>query len=197
MSKRELERYLAEGLSLEQIGRRVGRSPSTISYHLKKHGLRPVNQGKHANRGALPEEALREVAARGASIREIARTLDRRPATVRYWIRRYGIRTRGMALRKPELEAARRTGVKRVESDLRASRAHPVRSRGPCYYRCARCRSEKVSEWRRRAKRKLVASAGGRCVLCGYDECPAALQFHHLDPANKSFNISRGGVTRA
>ncbi len=38
MSKGELQGYLAQGLSLEQIGRRVGRNPSTISYHLKKHG---------------------------------------------------------------------------------------------------------------------------------------------------------------
>jgi IS30 family transposase len=57
MSKEELERYLAEGLSLEQIGKRVGRNPSTVSYHLKKHGLKPVNQGKHANKGRLSEES--------------------------------------------------------------------------------------------------------------------------------------------
>jgi IS30 family transposase len=47
MCKEELERYLAEGLSLAQIGERVGRNPSTISYHLKKHGLKPVNQQRH------------------------------------------------------------------------------------------------------------------------------------------------------
>jgi IS30 family transposase len=32
MTKEGLEEYLAEGLSLEQIGKRVGRNPSTISY---------------------------------------------------------------------------------------------------------------------------------------------------------------------
>jgi hypothetical protein len=58
MEKEELEHYLAEGLSLEQIGKRVGRNPSTVSYNLKKHGLKPVNQGKHANKGAIPPQIL-------------------------------------------------------------------------------------------------------------------------------------------
>lgn len=43
----------------------------------------------------------------------------------------------------------------------------------------------------------LVAEAGGACVICGYERCPAALQFHHLQPSDKSFVISRRGVTRS
>jgi hypothetical protein len=35
-----------------------------------------------------------------------------------------------------------------------------------------------------------VAAAGGRCVLCGYDRCSSALQFHHVDPATKSFDVN-------
>jgi hypothetical protein len=48
MSKEELERYLAEGPSLEQIGKQVGHDPSTVSYHFQKHGLVPVGHGVHA-----------------------------------------------------------------------------------------------------------------------------------------------------
>lgn len=197
MTKEELQRYLVEGLSLAQIGERVGRSPSTVSYHLKKHGLKPVNQGRHANRGRVSEDALREMAARGWTLRQIAASLDRSPSTIRYWARKFGIQTQRMGLRRPELERGRRAGIKRVESTcLRHGRAiFVLEARGS--YRCSKCRTENVSEWRRRAKRKLIAASGGRCALCGYDECPAALQFHHLEPANKSFNISRGGVTRS
>jgi hypothetical protein len=59
-----------------------------------------------------------------------------------------------------------------------------------------RCRQEAVSERRRRVKRILVEEAGGRCWLCGFSRCAAALQFHHLDPAEKAFSLSRRGVTR-
>ena len=39
-------------------------------------------------------------------------------------------------------------------------------------------------------KRTLVADAGGCCSVCGYDRCIANLQFHHIDPATKSFAMS-------
>jgi hypothetical protein len=56
---------------------------------------------------------------------------------------------------------------------------------------------EAVVEWRRRKKAKLVAEAGGRCVLCGYDRCLAALEFHHRDRRTKSFGLSLRGLTRS
>jgi hypothetical protein len=54
-----------------------------------------------------------------------------------------------------------------------------------------------VAEWRRRAKRRLIEAAGGRCVICGYDRYEKALHFHHLDPATKSFGLAMRGQTRA
>jgi len=41
-----------------------------------------------------------------------------------------------------------------------------------------------------------VSEAGGACVLCGYDRCLAALEFHHLDPTQKRFAIGGRGLTR-
>jgi hypothetical protein len=54
-----------------------------------------------------------------------------------------------------------------------------------------------VSNRRRRVKELLVAEAGGRCAACGFSEYLGALHFHHRDPAAKSFELSRQGVTRA
>lgn len=39
-------------------------------------------------------------------------------------------------------------------------------------------------------KQILVNTFGGRCCLCGYDTCNAALDFHHLDSNEKEFNIA-------
>lgn len=41
----------------------------------------------------------------------------------------------------------------------------------------------------RRKKRYLIEMLGGECVKCAYSRCIAALDFHHLDPASKSFEI--------
>lgn len=42
-----------------------------------------------------------------------------------------------------------------------------------------------------------VEYKGGRCENCGYDRCLGALEFHHLDPTKKDFNISSKGYTRS
>jgi len=64
-------------------------------------------------------------------------------------------------------------------------------------YRCKRCRSEAVARRRRKVKQLLVKQAGGRCQLCGYERCLAALEFHHLDPKEKSFGLAQRGITRS
>ena len=43
----------------------------------------------------------------------------------------------------------------------------------------------------------LVDEAGGACVLCGYDRFAGALQFHHVDPSTKRFDLSLKGVARS
>lgn len=53
-----------------------------------------------------------------------------------------------------------------------------------------------VSESRRKLKLRCVAYKGGKCEKCGYSKCPAALQFHHLDPKKKDFGLG-GGRTRS
>ena len=64
-------------------------------------------------------------------------------------------------------------------------------------YRCKKCRTDSVAKRRRKVKDILVEEAGGKCLICGYDKCVAALQFHHLDPTEKSFGIAAKGATRS
>jgi DNA-binding CsgD family transcriptional regulator len=196
MSKEELERYLAEGLSLEQIGNRVGRSPSTISYHLKKHGLKPVNQGKHANKGRISEQELQILVNGGATLREMAAELDRSVATIRHWLKKYGLVVDG-SRRRALAKQARKAGLKyaALECEHHGLTKFVLEGRG--YFRCMQCRKERVSEWRRRVKRRLVEEAGGACLICGYHKCLAALEFHHRDRKTKLFALSRQGVTRS
>jgi transposase len=197
MCKEELEGYLADGLSLEQIGKRVGRHASTVSYHLKKHGLRPVNQRRHRERGALPKAELEQLHAQGASLREIAEHFDRGVNTVRYWLQKYELGPTTGGLRRAAIKQARLAGKRDVELECprHGTSAHVLEKGGRV--RCKRCRSQAVSESRRRIKRILVEEAGGACLICGYDRCIAALEFHHRDRKKKLFALSRKGATRS
>jgi hypothetical protein len=53
-----------------------------------------------------------------------------------------------------------------------------------------RCNSCNTKIRRIRAKAAAIAYLGGKCVRCGYDKHPAALEFHHRDPNEKDFTIA-------
>jgi transposase-like protein len=197
MKKEELEQYLAEGLSLEQIGKRVGRTPSTISYHLKKHGLKPVNQQRHLRRVPIDEEQLRELHAEGATLREIARELDRSVSSIRYWIEKFGLGPTAGGRRRAAAIRARLAGEREVRLSCRkhGTTTHVLEAGNRL--RCKRCRSEAVAKSRREQKRILVEEAGGACLICGYSKCLAALEFHHRVRKTKLFALSHQGVTRS
>lgn len=40
-----------------------------------------------------------------------------------------------------------------------------------------------------RYKKRAVLYLGGKCSICGYDKCIAALECHHLDPTQKDTSI--------
>ena len=54
-----------------------------------------------------------------------------------------------------------------------------------------------VSKRRRELRQKAVELLGGKCSMCGYNKCEAALEFHHLDPLLKDFSVSTRGLTRS
>lgn len=45
-------------------------------------------------------------------------------------------------------------------------------------------------QWKRNKKREYVEHKGGACLLCGYDHYEGALDFHHLNPKEKEFQIT-------
>lgn len=159
-------------------------------------------RSKYAPRGGLSRAQLEPLVVSGATIREMAIELDRSPSTVRHWLKRHGLRVSNRRGRRPyipreHVEAAladgRRTldGVCPIHGDTVFVIENSRRAR------CRECRIRRVMARRRTTKRILVEEAGGSCRLCGYDRCLAALEFHHLDPATKSFALSLRGVTRS
>ena len=165
-----------------------GRSPSTVAYWVNKHGLASRHAPKHAARGGIARDVLQPLVESGLSIREIAAELGLSACTVRHWLRKYGLATaRAARLRD-------RVAGPLARCERHGPTPHATGSDG--YLRCRRCRAEAVVRRRARVRAALIAEAGGRCAICGYDSHPAALQFHHVDPATKIFTV-RDGDTRS
>ena len=145
----------------------------------------------------MDRDQLKAYLERGLSQREIGKLLGVAPSTVSYWIGRHGL-SLPRAVRRAQVEEALREGRNYV---MRTCRRHGRTEfalvgseRRP---RCKICRSEAVARRRRKLKELLIEEAGGQCQLCGYDECVASLEFHHVDPKTKSFGVGQNGITRS
>jgi len=113
---------------------------------------------------------------------------------VRHWLKKHRLST------APAEQRRRRREARDAESSTVLERCHRhgltehyLDSSG--HYRCKRCRTDAVIRRRRKVKQMLVIESGSRCRICGYDRYSGALEFHHLDPATKSFGLSVRGLT--
>ena len=195
MDEDSLRLLLAQGMSVEAIGRRFARDPSTVSYWMSKYGLQAPNRDKYAAKGGIERETLEGLVAAGMSIAEIAEDVGRSKGTVRHWLTRYGLRTQHAVgiQRSAPARVARDAGLLTVTMNCPHHGETKFILEGRGSYRCKRCRIERVVAHRRSVKARLVAEAGGRCAVCGYDRFLGALEFHHLDPAQKRLGLSYRG----
>jgi transposase-like protein len=199
MDGESLKLLLAQGVSVEEIARRFGKNPATVSYWMKKHGLVAPNREKYASKGGIDQETLEELVERGMTIAEIATEVGLSKTAVRHWLRKHGLKTKnGIG---PRLGGRAREAKDAGKLSIVLACVHHgetefvIEGRG--YYRCKRCRSDGVAKRRRRLKQILVEEAGGSCRICGYDRHLGALEFHHVNPAEKRLQISWNGVTQS
>jgi hypothetical protein len=58
---------------------------------------------------------------------------------------------------------------------------------------CKPCKAARLKKRRLAIKNWCVEYKGGKCIICGYSKCKAAMDFHHLDPTQKDFGIGERG----
>jgi transposase-like protein len=196
MDRETLAQMLAEGRSIESIARETGSAASTVAYWVDKHGLSSRHAPRHASRGGIDRAELEALVAEGLSIRAMAERLGVSYTTVRHWMARFELSTpRGRRL--AETAPARAAGDETTEANCPVHGLTTFVRRGADGFRCRLCRTGAVHRRRREIKRILVGEAGGACVLCGYDRALSGLHFHHVNPEEKEFALSRQGVTRS
>jgi transposase len=194
VKKEWLAAQLAAGRSYEAIAREVRRHPSTVSYWARRYGLRSTHVTVHAARGGIDRDVLIGLVDKGLSVRQIGRRLDRGTATVRHWLREYGLQTH--RTRRPTTTDVSAGGVV-VRACPRHGQTTFVRRGDGQGWRCLRCRSQAVTRHRQKVKEILVREAGGACAMCGYDRHIGALAFHHVDRVDKRFGLSHMGLARS
>ena len=64
-------------------------------------------------------------------------------------------------------------------------------------WKCLKCEMQAVQKRREKIKVMAIAYKGNKCQCCGYNKCPQALEFHHIDPSQKDFGLGAKGYTRS
>lgn len=196
MDKPYLEECLAAGMSLKQIAAECGSTAGTVGYWVNKYGLRANGAEKFDPKRRLDADDLRPLVEQGLTLREIAARVGRAPSAVGNALKRLELGPTEHMQRVHAVRAARSQGQTEIELVCRkhGRTRFKILSTG---VRCKRCSSVAVAGRRRRVKQILVGEAGGSCRICGYDRDPRALEFHHVDPRQKSFAVAGSGMTRS
>lgn len=121
---------------------------------------------------------LKQLVEEGFSTREIADKLRKSQSTIRWWLKKFELKTK---VKKYNLggKGSRANGevccIKcgEVDTDKFYKRKNRPSSR------CKRCHNASQIERYKKNKRLAIDYKGGKCSRCGYCKCQAGLDFHH------------------
>lgn len=122
----------------------------------------------------MDEVQLTRLVRDGFSQREIGNQLACSQSSVKYWLKKLGLKTS----KKSRALLCRICG----EADPDAFYHYKD---GRRRYRCRRCDNQEAVKRFRSYKKAAVDYKGGCCQECGYKKCLGSLDFHHLDSEEK------------
>ena len=126
----------------------------------------------------MEKELLENLLNESKTLSQIAKITGKGQTTVRYWINKY------------QLEKIKNTHCEVCQTLLTGNQIN---------YCSVKCRM-KTTNFKHQVytcqqarglerKKQLIEIAGGECCDCGYKKNISALEFHHLNPKEKSFGI--------
>jgi len=132
---------------------------------------------------------INALAAKGLSTRKIAKELQVSASTVKYWLKKFDIKT----ISRSEVSDYRFCPCCETEK-LKDEFYNRRNGKGNSVY-CKHCSNNQAVERQKKFKQQCIDYKGGKCVSCGYKKCNNVLEFHHLDPSKKEFSIAHAKLT--
>ncbi len=129
---------------------------------------------------------LKDLIDQEKSTYEIADILECSQTNVRYWLKKHGLKT--LFKNTPVDELTSKVCTK-CETKKDISEYYKSGKKIQAY--CKKCFNKRGHERQLKLKLKCVEYLGGCCKKCGYNKCIGALEFHHKNPSEKEFCISR------
>lgn len=131
----------------------------------------------------MNKEILENLVNQGLTTRELAKKLNLSQTNIIYWLNKLNLSTKKIC-----------TGEKkcpRCENKKKITEFYDRRNKPGSSAYCKKCTNEQTTERHLAFKKLAVEHKGGRCVCCGYKKYFGALDFHHLNPEEKEFNLGQ------
>jgi len=124
----------------------------------------------------MDKEKLVQLVSKGYSTWSMSRELGVGQTTIRYWLKKYDIRTlnNGKALRHK----------------CSCGETNPVKFYGNKRRICGKCHNQQNIKRGHEKRLKAIRHLGGKCIKCGYMKYSCSINIHHTNPDNKDPNFS-------
>lgn len=132
----------------------------------------------------------------GLSFNQISKESGKSLTTIRYWAKKHNIKSDFVTFKEQDkVEYGETRFCPKCKKNVDTKNFYQRRGRENSSTYCKPCTSEQTLERMRKLKIKSVEYKGGCCVRCGYKKYYGSLDFHHLDPSKKDFNLGNCRLT--
>ena len=121
---------------------------------------------------------LEDFIERQYTIKQIAKKTGKGPTTVRYWLKRHGLKTKRGARGKYPKDFTLTYKCKCGEAD-------PNKFYGHKRTTCAKCHSKDRLLKGQQNRHRAIKYLGGECISCGWAKWNSGFDIHHLKPSEK------------
>ena len=146
----------------------------------------------------MDKSTLETYVSQGLSTHQIAKITNKSQTSIRHWLKKFNLKTANKSFKEqprtknivlinnqefkkcPKCEQ-----LKNLQSDYYISK------KGDIHGWCKPCNNKITYEKQLIRKAECVKYKGGKCVVCNYDKYIGSLDFHHLNPNEKEFNIAQ------
>lgn len=135
----------------------------------------------------LDKNLLEKYIADRLSIKTMAEFLKCSRQTVMKYIKKYELQASHLLKATDIYKICSKCKIQKNKSEFY------FRKSGKIFPSCKECNISDRKRWdtHKNSKKLFVEYKGGKCIICGYSLCYSALDFHHLDPKSKDFQIGQ------
>ena len=146
----------------------------------------------------MDKSTLETYVSQGLSTHQIAKSTNKSQTNVRHWLKKFNLKTTNKSFSQgyATKEKIIKDGIEykvcsRCKETKNLVAGFYTKNDKHTYVWCKSCANKRTIEWQQQRKIEAINYKGGKCVKCGYNKYPGALDFHHLDPNQKDFDWSK------